>query len=225
MKTRVLNILKPKIKDLGFKEEDLAEAIESIANGLNPEATDEDIEAKVNLVVPFLKVSQKAVTRIVNATPKPTPTPTPQPQPQPQPSPTPEDPFEKFKAWQEEQDKKHKEEIDTLKKQVTDLTAKDLLKNRTAKFTELLANLPEKQKASQLKDFNRVAGTFKDDAEFDAYIAEKKTDIEGLVQEMTDAGMVQTPPGGGTGGSGDKNEFAEAIEAGTKKIVEGKSGK
>lgn len=223
MKTRVLNILKPEIKDLGFKEEDLAEAIESIASGLNPDATDEDIKAKVDLVVPFLKASQKAVTRIVNANP---PKPTPQPQPQPQPKPEPkDDPFEKFKAWQEEQQKKHNEEIEALKKQVTDLTSKDILKNRTSLFEALLTKLPEKQKASQLKDFNRVASTFKDDDEFNAYLAEKKTDIEGLVQEMTDAGMVQTPPGGGTGGSGDKNEFAEAIEAGTKKIVDDKNGK
>lgn len=223
MKTRVLNILKPEIKDLGFKEEDLAEAVESIANGLNPDATDEEIKAKIDLVVPFLKVSQKAVTRIVNAQPKPTPQP--QPQPQPKPEPTKDDPFEKFKAWQEEQQKKHNEEIDALKKQVTDLTTKDLLKNRTSQFEALLANLPEKQKASLLKDFNRVAGTFKDDAEFNAYLAEKKTDIEGLVQEMTDAGMVQTPPGGGSGKNGDKNEFAEAINAGTQKIVDDRNGK
>ena len=68
-----MNILKPEIKDLGFKEEDLGEAVESIAAGLNPDATDDDIKAKVSLALPFLKVSQKAVTRIVNAQPSSSP--------------------------------------------------------------------------------------------------------------------------------------------------------
>jgi len=215
-----MNILKPEIKDLGFKEEDLGEAVESIAAGLNPDATDDDIKAKVSLALPFLKVSQKAVTRIVNAQPKPQPQPQPTPQPQPKPE---DDPFEKFKAWQLEQEKKNKEEVDALKKQVKDLTDKDVLKNRTTAFEALLANLPEKQKAAQLKDFNRVAMTFKDDAEFDAYIAEKKTDIEGLVQEMTDAGLKMTPPGGGNKDADTKNDFAEAIKAGTQAIVDAKN--
>lgn len=215
-----MNILKPEIKDLGFKEEDLGEAVESIAAGLNPDATDDDIKAKVSLALPFLKVSQKAVTRIVNAQPKPQPQPQPTPQPQPKPE---DDPFEKFKAWQLEQEKKNKEEVDALKKQVKDLTDKDVLKNRTTAFEALLANLPEKQKAAQLKDFNRVAMTFKDDAEFDTYIAEKKTDIEGLVQEMTDAGLKMTPPGGGNKDADTKNDFAEAIKAGTQAIVDAKN--
>jgi len=215
-----MNILKPEIKDLGFKEEDLGEAVESIAAGLNPDATDDDIKAKVSLALPFLKVSQKAVTRIVNAQPKPQPQPQPTPQPQPKPE---DDPFEKFKAWQLEQEKKNKEEVDALKKQVKDLTDKDVLKNRTTAFEALLANLPEKQKAAQLKDFNRVAMTFKDDAEFGAYIAEKKTDIEGLVQEMTDAGLKMTPPGGGNKDADTKNDFAEAIKAGTQAIVDAKN--
>lgn len=222
MKTRVLNILKPEIKDLGFKEEDLTEAVESIASGLNPDATDDDIKAKVSLALPFLKVSQKAVTRIVNAQPKPQP----QTQPQPKPEVKPEDdPFEKFKAWQKEQEEKNKTEVDALKKKIEDLESKDVLKQRTAAFEALLDKLPEKQKASQLKDFNRVASTFKDDAEFNAYIAEKKTDIEGLVQEMTDAGLKMTPPGGGGKDADEKNDFAEAIKAGTQEIVDAKKPK
>lgn len=220
MKTRVLNILKPEVKDLGFKEEDLVEAVESIANGLDPNATDDDIKAKVSLALPFLKVSQKAVTRIVNAQPKPQPQPQPQPNQQPDPK---DDPFEKFKAWQLEQEKKNKEQVDALQQKIDALTSKEVLKNRTTAFEALLANLPEKQKAAQLKDFNRVAMTFKDDAEFDAYISEKKTDIEGLVQEMTDAGLKMTPPGGGKKDADTKNDFAEAIKAGTQAIVDAKN--
>lgn len=219
-----MNILKPEVKDLGFKEEDLTEAVESIASGLDPKATDDDIKAKVSLALPFLKVSQKAVTRIVNAQPKPQPQPqTPPTPPTPPEKPNPEDdPFEKFKAWQIEQEKKNKEEVDALKKQVDALTSKEVLKNRTAAFEALLANLPEKQKASQLKDFNRVAMTFKDEEEFNSYLAEKKTDIEGLVQEMTDAGLKMTPPGVGSKDADTKNDFAEAIKAGTQAIVEAK---
>jgi hypothetical protein len=72
MKNRVLKALKPKVVALGFSEEELMEIATNIASGLKDEATEEDINAAISGVIPVLKVSQKAVNRIVNAKePKP----------------------------------------------------------------------------------------------------------------------------------------------------------
>jgi hypothetical protein len=72
MQEKVLKTLKPKVVALGFSEEELNEISSNIASGLNEEATEEEINAMISGVIPILKVSQKAVNRIVNAKqPKP----------------------------------------------------------------------------------------------------------------------------------------------------------
>lgn len=63
MKTKVLEVLKPKVASFGFNDDELATASESIAGGLKEEATPEEIAAAVDAALPYLKLSQSAANR------------------------------------------------------------------------------------------------------------------------------------------------------------------
>ena len=67
MKTKVLQDLKPKAASLGFTAEELESVATQIAGTLQEDATEEQISAQVDAIMPYLKLSQSAVTRIVNA--------------------------------------------------------------------------------------------------------------------------------------------------------------
>jgi len=67
MKTKVLSLLKPKTASLGFTTEELEGVAENISRNLKEDATDEQINQAIDSALPFLQMSQKAVTRIVNA--------------------------------------------------------------------------------------------------------------------------------------------------------------
>lgn len=57
--------MKPKVKDLGFTDEELLIVCENIANGLasNENVTDDDINARIDSTIPALKLAQSASNR------------------------------------------------------------------------------------------------------------------------------------------------------------------
>lgn len=67
----VLNILKPKVKALGFSKDELEGIAADVADNLelDDEASDDDvnaeIEKQVNAVVPYLKIAQKTAQRTI----------------------------------------------------------------------------------------------------------------------------------------------------------------
>ncbi|MCJ7820954.1 MAG: hypothetical protein MUP53_07100, partial [Bacteroidales bacterium] len=63
----VIQSLKPKAIALGFSKEELEIVANQIKATLPENATDEQIDAAVEAAIPYLKVSQTAVNRIVNA--------------------------------------------------------------------------------------------------------------------------------------------------------------
>ena len=63
----VIQVLKPKAISLGFSKEELEVVANQIKATLPENATDEQIDAAVEAAIPYLKVSQTAVNRIVNA--------------------------------------------------------------------------------------------------------------------------------------------------------------
>lgn len=65
MKKKFIQFLSEKIKDMGLSEKAVAELVELGSNGLAENASDEDIKAKVDFVVPFAKAMQSEYTRKV----------------------------------------------------------------------------------------------------------------------------------------------------------------
>lgn len=177
MKTKVLQALKPKVASLGFTKEELESVVETISGTLQEDASEEQINAQVDAVIPYLKLSQSAVTRIVNAKKK-------EELPKaPKASTTtkeadegaePEDKFEKLLKVIEAQNEK----IDAL-------VNKDVKTSRREVYVSKLKDLPEAIQKSKLKDFDRM--NFKDQDDFDSFIQEAETDIPVIKQAIADS--------------------------------------
>lgn len=204
MKTKVLQTLKPKVASLGFTKEELESVVDTISGTLQEDATEEQINAQVDAVIPYLKLSQSAVTRIVNAkkkeeTPK-----------APKASTTtkeadegaePEDKFEKLLKVIEAQNEK----IDAL-------VNKDVKTSRREVYVSKLKDLPEAIQKSKLKDFDRM--NFKDQDDFDSFIQEAETDIPVIKQALADSELSEMEkPFLGKKNQNDEEAFIEMMKS------------
>ena len=216
MKTKVLSLLKPKTASLGFTTEELEGVADNIAGTLKEDATDEQINQAIDSALPLLQMSQKAVTRIVNAKEA------------------------KSKKEQEEAEAKKRAEEEAAKKakekgegngsgtdeepawfkafreqqeaKFAAIDSERVAAKRLAEFEGIVKDLPEKQKASELSTFKRILSTFKDDDDFNTFFEEKKTSIGEIVQENANIGLSGiTKPGGGVK-FGDKKATVEQFE-------------
>lgn len=176
MKTKVLQALKPKVASLGFTKEELEGVATQLAENIQEDATEEQIAEKVDSVIPYLKLSQSAVTRIVNAKKKD------EKQPKaPEVSKTteteegadPEDKFEKLLKVIEAQNAK----IDAL-------VNKDVTETRRSLYASKLKELPEVEQKSRLRLFDRM--TFKDNDDFEQFISETEEETAELVKEFSE---------------------------------------
>lgn len=66
-KEKVSELLKPKTAQLGFTQEELESVVESLSGNLADDASDEDINAQIDAVIPYLALSQKAANRAIQA--------------------------------------------------------------------------------------------------------------------------------------------------------------
>lgn len=176
MKTKVLQRLKPKTASLGFSQTELDGVAESISGNLTDESTDEQIDSAIDAVLPFLKVSQQMATRVINVKKEEL-----EKQYKKEPGKKTEEPDDKdepawFKTYREK-----------TEKEIADLKLVGVSKTRREQFAATLEGLPEKQKASKLKDFDRIQ--FKDEEDFNSYIEEQKDVVKEIKQELADSGL------------------------------------
>lgn len=66
-KEKVSELLKPKTAQLGFTQEELESVVDNISGNLTDDASDEDINARIDAVIPYLALSQKAANRAIQA--------------------------------------------------------------------------------------------------------------------------------------------------------------
>ena len=176
MKTKVLQALKPKVASLGFTKEEIESVVDSISETLQEDATEEQINAQIDAVIPYLKLSQSAVTRIVNAKKKD------EKQPkapivststETEEGADPEDKFDKLLKVIEAQNAK----IDAL-------VNKDVTETRRSLYASKLKGLPEIEQKSRLRLFDRM--TFKDNEDFEQFISETEEETAELVKEFSE---------------------------------------
>lgn len=205
LKEKVLATLKPKAASLGFTAEELASVVDALSQNLEEDATEEQLGVAVDNALPFLKLSQSAATRIVNAS------------------------KEKAKSEQHKGDNGKKpveksenaenvllQAIQELKGEVSALKNDKLTSNRLEKFSAVLKDVPEIQKNAMIADFNRI--TFENDEDFDGYLKEKENLVPSLVQAGADGKLEKgTPPGGGSGTKSDAEAFADRMKEINKK--------
>jgi len=200
---KVLQKLKPKAVSLGFSKEELEVVAKQVEATLPEDATEEQIDAAVDAAIPFLKVSQTAVNRIVNAKKEEKAPAGSDPEPEKggdNPKKKDDDEPGWFKAYREQQEER-----------LNRIEQGNVSKTRRTLFEEKIKDLPEKHKASMLKDFDRIG--FKDDDDFDSYLSEKETDINDLNQELANAGLSKMKrPGAGGDSKTEIDEFAEKMK-------------
>jgi hypothetical protein len=205
-KQLVLNALKPKVKAFGFDKKEVESIAATIADKLelDENASEEDvqtaIETAVDAAVPFLAVSQQAVTRIVNAKGKhDEPKDDPNPNDPPKDDPKDDDMPAYMKAFMDAQ----KASMDELKAELSAMKAEKAATGRKARLEEMLKDTGAFGKAT-LRQFERM--TFSDDDAFDAFVEEVKEDLKNLNQERADAGLsaLGNPPS--AGGKGEEKE-------------------
>jgi DNA-binding MarR family transcriptional regulator len=176
MKTKVLQDLKPKAASLGFTAEELESVATQIAGTLQEDATEEQISAQVDAIMPYLKLSQSAVTRIVNAKKKEKKTPQAPDTSEPkevEKGANPEDKFEKlFKI------------IEAQNAKIDSLVNKDKKESRKNIYAAKLKTLPSEIQKTKLKDFERM--NFENDEDFDSFVSEVENDVQSILQELSD---------------------------------------
>lgn len=176
MKEKVLQAMKPKVASLGFTTEELESAATQIAGTLQEDATEDRINAQVDAVIPFLKLSQSAATRIVNAQKKKEEKPKKETEKEAGSENPEEDKFDKLLKVIEEQNKK----IDSL-------VNKDVTATRRNAYAAKLKELPDEIQKTKLKDFDRM--NFKDQEDFDSFMTEVDEDIPAIVQGLANKGL------------------------------------
>lgn len=194
MKKKIFTRLKPKLASLGFNREELMGIAAGIADKLDSdEATDEDIDAEIDAVLPYLKVGQQFATRLSK---KPSTTKTGDEdeedeedasatvKPSKKGKQADEEP-EWFKSFREQQEAR-----------IAKLEGEKITTSRKVKLEALLKDSGSFG-ARALKAFSRM--NFDSDEDFEEYFEEVESDLEAYNQERADAGLatVSKPLGKG----------------------------
>ena len=197
----VLAALKPKIASLGFNEDEVKNVANSIVSGLAvDEPTAEDVNARIDAVMPILKVSQSMASRVINKAKETIPNP-------------------KTKGVEEQ----NVEDEPAWFKKYREYSEKRILMLETDK----VSSLRRSQLESVLKDSGTFGKTalksfekmsFADEEEFAQYLTETKSDLEAFTKEMSEKGLNIKPIEGSQKGGTEEiiNSFKVISETTTK---------
>lgn len=190
-----MELLKPKTKALGFSKQELKSVAEHISDNLDleDEASEEDVEAaitaQIDAALPLLKLTQSAVSRIVNA--------------------------RAAKADEDDDDddettsgkKSHNgsnadgetaellKALNSLKEEVASLKKERKTTDYKSRVTELLGKKGDKVLQRELKRLSRMS--FADEDEFEDYISELEDDIKDIPDIKKSLGDPGTGDDGG----------------------------
>lgn len=171
MKTRVLSILKPKVASYGFSKDSIDSFATTLAENIKEDATEEEVNAQVNAVIPFFKISQSEITRIVNnKKDEPKDEKVLPPKVEPTEDEVPDDKLDKLYKL-----------IELQGQQIADLSNNEKSKSRRTVYAEKLKDLPETLRNSMTRKFERIS--FKDNEDFENFLAEEDKDIPELLKE------------------------------------------
>lgn len=191
----ILKVLKTKAKDLGFNEGELQSVAAVCAGNLTVTEETEEAErdAAINdivdkVAIPILKSSQSASSRAIAAYKKAHPVTEPK-------KPGGEDgdePGKKKPGAEEQTDempawaKALQTKIEALEKENGELRNQRVSTGRKERLQELVKDTGRFGE-NFLKNFDRM--TFKDDADFDEYLASVKTEVDGYKQDLANHGL------------------------------------
>lgn len=207
---RVLVKLKPKVASLGFSRIELEGVAARIDGNLKEDATDEDINAAIDAVLPYLELAQSSANRIINKAKEENGN---------KPSATGESKNEKPKGKEAEEGTESAGAKKSLNNEDLKSTIENAMKSvlapitqrldaidgekttntRLAKVQEIAKKAGGSYEKTLLKNFGRM--TFDSEDDFNAFIDEVEADVEAFVQDNSNNGLGNSPkPKGGSGG-------------------------
>ena len=220
-KEKVLLMLKPKVKAFGFNKKELMGIAAKIADNLTSadDASDEDvnaeIEERIDVVLPFLQVSQSYANRLAEDARRKKVDDN-EPNDNDDPSNTSSN---KRQPGSDKNNTSNKEKnddtpewakgllgkVDALTNEISVLKGEKVTTSRKSKLSELLKDSGSFG-SRILKSFDRMK--FETDEEFDEFYSEVEEDLKSYNQERADAGLatLTTPPAAGGKGSGKQDE-------------------
>lgn len=208
MKDKILAALREKYKSKGFSEE----ALQKIAAYLEKTVTEEgQVDASVSGVEDLLTGFQGEIDkRVATALAKPKD----KPADPPKPTDDPAKPADDTPAWL----KTLNETVTNLANEVTSLKQGKTIESRRSQLETALKDAPEAFKTTTLRAFDRGI-TIKDDADFDTYLGEIKTDAAAAIQSAADSGLnAMGQPRKSAGGDTTKPASKEELDSAMKSI-------
>lgn len=208
---RVLVRLKPKVASLGFNRLELEGVAARIDGNLKEDATEEDIDAAIDAVLPYLELAQSSANRIINkakeeggnkstatdeskATEKPA-------------TKKGDNGNESAGATSKNNDDLQtaianamKEALAPLSQRLEAIEGEKVTTTRLSKIQEIAKKAGGSYEKTLLKNFGRM--TFASEDDFNNYVDEVEADVDAYVQENSNNGLSNSPrpKGGGTGG-------------------------
>ena len=219
----ILKVLKTKAKDLGFNEGELQSVAAVCAGNLTVTEETEEAErdAAINdivdkVAIPILKSSQSASSRAIAAYKKAHPVT--EPKKPGEGEGNDDDPSKKKPGAGEQTDempawaKALQDKISALEKENGELRTQRVSTGRKERLQELVKDTGRFGE-NFLKNFDRM--TFKDDADFDEYLASVKTEVDGYKQDLANHGLesLGNPPAPDKSKENDKKLTASEIDA------------
>lgn len=174
MKTKVLQLLRPKTVALGFSLTELEGVATTLVGNLTEDATDEAISAEIEKALPFLKMSQSMATRVINDAKSK------KPATEPKGAEIQKEETDDEPAWS-------KRNREVLEQRLAAIENRSASVSRRGVFEAKLTGLLPKQKEAKLKDFDRIS--FKDEDDFNSYLTEQEAVLSDIQQELADKGL------------------------------------
>lgn len=161
MNKKLLTVLQAKCKDFGLSKSAIEDLCKSGSEGLGEDASDEDIEAKADSLVPYARLTQAEVTRKAQNKPQPKPD-----KPADKPGEEETDEPEWFKRYRAETEKK----ISAIEKE------NETLKSERSK-SERTALIAQTAKELGIPDFLMKRISLADDADVKKELTEYKQEL------------------------------------------------
>lgn len=180
MNEKIKKLMSDKCKDFGLTDKAIEDLAKIASEGIDENASDEDVEKKVDSLVPLAKAMQAEITRKTQKT-KPTPK-----------------PKDEGKGGEEEEDENVPNWAKSIQKEISELRKENesLKKQDEAKARQ--ASIAAKAKELGIPEFMMKRVTIADDADIEQELTSFK-------QELVNAKLMPAESAGERGSSDDQN--------------------
>lgn len=218
MKIKLIALLKTSFASKGFNAKELESLADLIISqqSLTDESADEDLTTAVTNAKPVADFVQSVASRQVSDVKKPAKVD--EPAKPNEPAKVEVDPNE---TAMEKSMRLILEKLEKQEATIAQFGQEKVATTRREQYAKTLEGTSDVFKAKALKDFDRMASSFKDDADFDGFLADATEDAKAFIQDEANQGLGNDRPVGGVGTpvGGKKEASAAEVDAAVDAII------